>query len=154
MSLSTGELPKTRQEKELLRKMIRESPVSEEAAPKILEENFEEAIHFVNTCISLPSIPSQVKSIIEDDSCTNLTQSSAPFWIICAALKEHVLSEKSLPVPGTLPDMATDTASFVTLQQIYHRQAQAQVETIYRRACQIARNLGLPHETITENEVS
>lgn len=149
-----GELPKTRQEKEILRKMIRECPVPEESASKILEENFEEAIHFVNTCIFPPIIPAQVKSILEDDSCTNLTQSSTPFWIMCAALREHVLAEGSLPIPGSLPDMATDTASFVTLQQIYHSQAQVQAEAIYRRACQIARNLGLPHEVITENEVS
>lgn len=132
--------------------MIRECPVTEDS-PKLLEENFEEAIHFVNTCISLPSIPSRVKNILEDDSCTNLTQNSAPFWIMCAALREHVLAENSLPVPGTLPDMATDTTSFVTLQQIYHKEAQSQAEAIYRRSCQIARNLGMPNEAITENEV-
>lgn len=134
--------------------MIRESPVSEESSSKMLEENFEEAIHFVNTCISPPNIPPHVKDILEDDSCTNLTQSTTPFWVICAALREHFLAEGSLPVPGSLPDMATDTESFVTLQQIYHNQAQTQTEAIYRRACQIARNLGLPHEAITENEVS
>lgn len=134
--------------------MIRESPVSEDTAPKLLEENFEEAIHFVNTCISPPSISSYIRNILEDDSCINLTQTSTPFWIMSAALREHVLAERSLPVPGNLPDMATDTASFVTLQQIYHKQAQVQAEGIYRRACQIARNLGMPHEAIHENEVS
>lgn len=152
--LCVGELPKTRQEKEILRRMIRECPGLEGTIPTILEENFEEAIHFVNTCISTPSISSHVQNILEDDSCTNLTQNTAPFWVMCAALREHVLTEGCLPVPGSLPDMATDTASFVTLQQIYHKHAQIQAEAIYRRACQIARNLGLPHEAITENEVS
>lgn len=137
-----------------MRKAIRDSPVSEENAPKILEENFEEAIHFVNTSISPPSIPPHVKSILEDDSCRNLTQKSSHFWIMCAALREHVITEGSLPVPGSLPDMATDTASFITLQQIYYKQAQMQAEAIYRRSCQIARNLGLPHEAISEAEVS
>lgn len=149
-----GEIPKTRQEKEVLKKMIRESPVSEENAPKILEENFEEAIHFVNTAISPPVIPSRIKTILDDDSCTNLTQNTPHFWIMCAALREHVLAEGSLPVRGSLPDMVTDTTSFVTLQQIYHKQAQLQAEAIYRRTCQIARNLGMPHETISESEVS
>lgn len=133
--------------------MIRESPVSENA-PKLLEENFEEAIHFVNTCITPPTIPSHVQTILEDDNCINLTQNTSHFWIMCAALREHVLAEGSLPVRGSLPDMATDTTSFVTLQQIYHKQAYLEAEAIYRRTCEIARHLGLPHEAINETEVS
>lgn len=134
--------------------MIRESPISEENAPKLLEENFEESIHFVNTCITPATIPPRVTKILEDDSCTNLTQNSSHFWIMCAALREHLLAEGSLPVRGSLPDMATDTNSFVTLQQIYHQQANSEAEAIYRRTCEIARNLGLPHEAICETEVN
>jgi len=94
------------------------------------------------------------QTILEDDSCINLTQNSSPFWIMCAALREMVEAEGVLPLKGTLPDMAADTHSFINLQNIYHKQAQQQAESIYRRAAQIARNLGLPQETITENEVS
>lgn len=65
-----------------------------------------------------------------------------------------VQTEGALPVRGTLPDMAADTQSYVTLQNIYQRQAQHQAESIYRRASQITRNLGLPQDTVTENEVS
>lgn len=72
---------------------------------------------------------------------------------MCAALREMVEAEGALPVRGTLPDMAADTHSYVTLQNIYQKRAQQQAEVIYRRASQIARNLGLPQETITESEV-
>lgn len=134
--------------------MIRDSPIPDENGLKILEENFEEAIHFVNTCINPQPIPSNIQAILDDDSCINLTQNSSPFWVMCAALRELVQAEGALPVKGSLPDMAADTNSYITLQQLYHKQAQSQAEAVYRRASQIARNLGLPQDIIAESEVS
>lgn len=133
--------------------MIRDSPIPDENGVKLLEENFEEAVHYVNTCINPQKVPSNVQTILDDENCVNLTQNSSPFWIMCAALRELVQAEGALPVRGSLPDMAADTNSYITLQQIYHRQAQTQAETVYRRANEIARNLGLPQDTINENEV-
>lgn len=49
--------------------------------------------------------------------------------------------------------MSADTASYVTLQNIYHTRAMLQAESVYRRATQIATNLGLPQDLITETEV-
>lgn len=72
---------------------------------------------------------------------------------MCAALKEFVETEGCLPIKGVLPDMAADTTSYITLQQIYQRQAQFQAESIYRQATQISRGLGLPSDTISEAEV-
>lgn len=134
--------------------MIRNGPVSDDRTPRVLEENFEESIHYVNTSITPPTVPDNIKKILDDDCCTNLSQNSSPFWVMCAALRELVQTDGALPVRGSLPDMATDTASYVTLQHIYHKQAQTQSEIVYRRASQIARNLGLPQDAITENEVS
>ncbi|XP_018574459.1 NEDD8-activating enzyme E1 regulatory subunit [Anoplophora glabripennis] len=148
-----GNLPKTREQKNILKKMIRDSPIPDENGLKILEENFEEAIHFVNTCIHPQTVPSNIQALLNDDSCINLTQNSSPFWIMCAALRELVQANGTLPVKGSLPDMAADTNSYITLQQLYHKQAQSQAEAVYRRASQIARNLGLPQDVITENEV-
>ncbi|XP_044760074.1 NEDD8-activating enzyme E1 regulatory subunit isoform X2 [Coccinella septempunctata] len=150
---NNGALPVSREDKNQIRKMIRESAVNDENGIKTLEENFEEAIRFVNTCISNQTIPSQIREILEDDSCTNLTQKSRPFWIMCTALREFVETEGALPVRGTLPDMASDSESYITLQQIYQRKAQAQAESIYRRSCQIARNVGMHQDSISEQEV-
>lgn len=72
---------------------------------------------------------------------------------MCAALRELVQSEGALPVRGSLPDMAADTASYVALQQIYQKKAQSQVESVYRRAIQINRTLGLSPDSISEAEV-
>lgn len=148
-----GAIPKSRAQKEELKQMIRDSALPDEHGIKMLEENFEEAIHLVNTSINPVHIPFHVQAILDDESCTNLTQNSSPFWLMCAALKEHVQAEGTLPVRGVLPDMAADTQSYVTLQQIYQKQAQTQAENVYRRVSQIARNLGLHQDLITENEV-
>lgn len=72
---------------------------------------------------------------------------------MCAALREMVQCEGVLPIRGYLPDMAADTTSYVTLQQIYQRHAQIQCEAIYRRASQLARSLGQSQEALTESEV-
>lgn len=73
---------------------------------------------------------------------------------MCAALKELVEKEGALPVRGSLPDMAADTDSYVTLQQIYKRQADLQAEAVYRRSTQIARTLGQTGDEISERTVS
>ncbi|XP_066256113.1 nedd8-activating enzyme E1 regulatory subunit [Euwallacea similis] len=149
-----GNLPQKRAERELLKQMIKGNGHLEEGNNRfMLEENFEQAIHYVNTCISPKPISQHVQGILDDENCVNLTQKSSSFWIMCAALREMVETEGALPVRGTLPDMAADTHSYITLQNIYQKQAQHQAENIYRRASQIARNLGLPQDTITENEV-
>lgn len=73
---------------------------------------------------------------------------------MCAALRELVETEGALPVRGSLPDMAADTASFITLQQIYQKQAQSQAEAVYRRATQLARSLGQSQDFISESDVN
>lgn len=72
---------------------------------------------------------------------------------MCAALRETVQRDGSLPVRGSIPDMAADTKSFIAIQQIYQKQAQSQWEAIYRRASQMSRSLGQPQDIITEPEV-
>lgn len=73
---------------------------------------------------------------------------------MCAALRELVESDGALPARGSLPDMAADTTSFVTLQQLYQKQSQLQCESVYRRATQLARSLGQSQDFIIESEVS
>lgn len=63
-------MPSTRQEKEELKNMIQDSHNWEEGE---LEENFNEALRFVNTCIASTKIPSQVQAILNNEKCINLT---------------------------------------------------------------------------------
>lgn len=67
-----GKLPDTRQEREELRDMIRTGGKDDDQV--ILGENFDEAVHYVNTCIGQCKVPSRVRNILDDDRCRNLTQ--------------------------------------------------------------------------------
>uniref|UniRef100_A0A6P7FQU9 NEDD8-activating enzyme E1 regulatory subunit n=1 Tax=Diabrotica virgifera virgifera TaxID=50390 RepID=A0A6P7FQU9_DIAVI len=95
----------------------------------------------------------EINEILDDESCKKLTHDSSSFWIMCAALREFVQCEGALPVKGSLPDMAADTTSYISLQQLYHRHAELQAESVYRRASDMARDLGLPLDAITQSEV-
>lgn len=50
-------------------------------------------------------------------------ENGAFFWICISALKQYVKEEGTLPLPGSLPDMASDTASYVKLQTVYREKA-------------------------------
>ncbi|KAF5296155.1 hypothetical protein FQA39_LY12609 [Lamprigera yunnana] len=145
-----GLLPKTRTEKDELRDMIKASLPGD---CDLLEESYEEAIKLVNIGVGVTEVPPQIKKLLEEEKCTNLSVESSSFWVICAALREMVQSEGVLPLRGTIPDMASDTSSYIALQQLYQKQAQSQVESIYRRAMQISHTLGQAADTISEAEV-
>lgn len=63
-------MPSNRKEKEELMSMIRDSHNWENGD---LEENFSEAIHYVNTCTGSTKIPTNIQNILNDDKCVNLT---------------------------------------------------------------------------------
>lgn len=71
--LSKGELPKSYKEKSQLKQMIREGMRRDENDISNSEENFEEAVKAVNTCVGHTEIPENVTNILNDDQCINLT---------------------------------------------------------------------------------
>lgn len=75
----TGTMPSNRKEKEELKNMIRDSHNWDNGD---LEENFLEAIHYVNTCIGTTKIPIQVQSILNDDKCVNLTNEVVSVFMV------------------------------------------------------------------------
>lgn len=69
-----GSLPKIRKDKDELRQIIRDNiPVDDEGVP-ILGENYEQALQFVNTCVSPTTVPLDIRSILNDENCTRLSQ--------------------------------------------------------------------------------
>lgn len=61
-------------EKSTLRNLIKDGFCNSEEEECELEENFKEAIHYVNTCIGQLKIPTHVQNILDDERSTNLTQ--------------------------------------------------------------------------------
>nr|XP_033202932.1 NEDD8-activating enzyme E1 regulatory subunit isoform X2 [Bombus vancouverensis nearcticus] len=153
--LNNGELPKTYKEKSQLKEMIKEGMRRDENDTANSEENFEEAIKAVNTCVGCTEIPENVMNILNDDKCINLTAKSSSFWIIAKAIKDFVENEGGglLPLKGTLPDMTADTEKYITFQQIYHKQAIVDAEAVWRRTLQLLRQLGKSSDSISERDV-
>ncbi|XP_029031867.1 NEDD8-activating enzyme E1 regulatory subunit isoform X1 [Osmia bicornis bicornis] len=153
--LEKGELPKTYKEKQQLREMIKKGIRRDDNDIANSEENFEEAIKAVNTCIGPTEISDSVMNILNDNQCINLTAKSSSFWIIAKAVKDFIQNEGGglLPLKGTLPDMIADTEKYITLQQIYHKQAAADVEAVWRRTLQLLRQLGKSSDSISERDV-
>ncbi|KAK1133526.1 hypothetical protein K0M31_011328 [Melipona bicolor] len=153
--LSKRELPKSYNEKSQLKQMIREGIRRDENDTSNSEENFEEAVKAVNTCIGRTEIPENVMNILNNDQCINLTAKSSSFWIIAKAVRDFVENEGGglLPLKGTLPDMTADTEKYITLQQIYHKQAIADAEAVWRRTLQLLRQLGKSSDSIPERDV-
>ncbi|XP_076295224.1 nedd8-activating enzyme E1 regulatory subunit APP-BP1 isoform X2 [Lasioglossum baleicum] len=150
-----GEIPKTYKEKQQLKEMIKGGMRRDENDTKNSEENFEEAIKAVNTCIGHTKIPDNVASVLNDEQCVNLTTKNSSFWIIAKAIKDFCENEGGglLPLKGTLPDMTADTEKYIMLQQIYHKQAAADAEVVWRRTAQLLRQLGKPSDSISERDV-
>ncbi|PBC27666.1 NEDD8-activating enzyme E1 regulatory subunit [Apis cerana cerana] len=154
-TLHKKDLPKTYKEKHQLKEMIKEAMRRDENDTANSEENFEEAIKAVNTCVGHTEIPDNVMNILNDDQCINLTAKSSSFWIIAKAVRDFVENEGAglLPLKGTLPDMTADTEKYITLQQIYYKQAIADAESVWRRTLQLLRQLGKSSDSISERDV-
>ncbi|KAK0094715.1 hypothetical protein PV326_010216 [Microctonus aethiopoides] len=150
-----GDLPKSYKEKQQLSQMIRDAIRKDEQDIPIGEENFEEAIRAVNTCIGSTLVPKNVMRILNDECCVNLTAKSSSFWIIARAIRDFMQNEglNLLPVKGALPDMTADSDKYITLQQIYHKQALSDVESVWRHTISLLRQLGRSSDSISEKDV-
>ena len=104
---------------------------------KIDEENFDEAIAQAYRVTPGPAVPRAVSALFDDPTlqagAALLTESTPPFFHLLAALKEYVAHDpQTLPVSATLPDMHTDTKSYVELQTIYKDQARRERDAFAR----------------------
>ncbi|CAL1290314.1 unnamed protein product [Larinioides sclopetarius] len=149
-SRNDGQMPKNMKEKNLLK-----AEIAKGARKKDDEENFEEACRAVNRSITTTNVPSEVREILSNPLCENLTSESKSFWILAKALKEFVDNEGQgcLPVRGVIPDMTSDTQRYIKLQNIYKAKADEDAHIVYARVQQLLSNLGKPPNFISEHEV-
>ncbi|EDS44112.1 NEDD8-activating enzyme E1 regulatory subunit [Culex quinquefasciatus] len=148
VSAHDGRYPANYKEKTELRDLIRSKMSAD-------EENHEEAIKAVNSSFGGGKPNSAIKEILADDCCINVNKESNAFWILARALRDFVENEGAglLPLPGVLPDMTADTASYINLQNVYRSQAAHDSEIVYRRARQLLKELNKPNDLITEKDV-
>jgi len=113
-------LPKTFAERKAFQRFVEDMKV------KIDEENFDEASAQTFRIAPQP-IPSGIKKLFDDPGLKHLNRNSKPFFHLLAALKEYVLSQEegrqTLPLSANLPDIKSDTKSYVEVQTMYKQRA-------------------------------
>ncbi|KAF7792179.1 hypothetical protein EIP86_003210 [Pleurotus ostreatoroseus] len=127
-----GKMPQTYAEKQAFKAAIAAHKV------KIDEENFEEAEAQAFRLWSEKPVPLDVSALFDlpplnvactitpsPSSNTNADPGSpnADFHALLCTLKAFVVSEGALPLTASLPDMKTDTVSYVRLQKMYRERA-------------------------------
>uniref|UniRef100_A0A6M2DU04 NEDD8-activating enzyme E1 regulatory subunit n=1 Tax=Xenopsylla cheopis TaxID=163159 RepID=A0A6M2DU04_XENCH len=143
-----GHVPTTYKEKSELRDLIKAGMTAD-------EENYEEAIRAVNSNLGGGKATSDIRKILDDNSCINLTRKSTPFWVMAHALRKFELKEGKgwLPVEGVIPDMTADTKSYIALQQVYKDQFNYDVEIVMKYVQDLIQELDLPVDYVTEQDV-
>lgn len=87
------------------------------------ETNFIEASNSIHRALRKTEIPNYLLQLFQHDRLKSLNKDSLFFWILINALKNFIKKFNQLPLLGTLPDMASDTINYITLQTIYKEKA-------------------------------
>jgi hypothetical protein len=73
-----------------------------------------------DTCMYAPKqVPSEIHALFKDEKASADSTCDEVFWILVRALKAFVDKYGFLPLSGSLPDMHSDTKSYVELQTLY-----------------------------------
>ena len=89
------------------------------------------------------------------DSAAISRKSQLAFWVMAAAVEQFVSKEGDglLPLVGTIPDMTSDTTTYVKLQQLYASQAASDVAIVQANVREIAAAEGLSTDLVTPEEL-
>lgn len=150
-STHNGQLPKTEEEKLSFQKQILAAGREYQHA-----HNFQEARDNAYLCYVPYSIPSEVRDILNDDKCNNLTADSKSYWILARALKEFIAKEGEgvyLPLPGSLPDISTFAPIYIALQKLYNAKAAQDCEAFAAHVRTLLKSIGRPEDSISEEKI-
>jgi len=144
-----GASPTTKEEKNEFKIQLRNGQKNQQ------EVNFNEAIALSYKVSSPTTIPSGVKEILEDPAAHNLSAHSSAFWVLVNALKKFVDHEGAglLPLMGSIPDMTSDTQTYISLQEVYQRKAQEDVDAVSRHVAANLSAIGKSHDSISQEDI-
>lgn len=131
-----SDLPRIRKEKDEFKQIL--DQLSHHSAYDVNDsnrslENFEEAKRTIPSRLVTTTVPSAVGELFQDRSCLELSNQSHIFWFIINAIKLFTENEGQglLPVRGEVPDMLTNTSSYVKLVDMYQEQAKRDRDVVY-----------------------
>ncbi|KAI5970291.1 hypothetical protein CANMA_000643 [Candida margitis] len=145
-----GEPPSTYNEKKSFKNLI------ESMSRNInLETNFIEALQSCHRAFQKTELPQSIKSLVESIDSRPITAQTSIFWIYIAALREFLLLNNNiLPLPGKLPDMASDSKNYTMLSRLYRDKAIKDQELFTNQVYKILDQVGKPRDSITSESIA
>ncbi|KDQ10726.1 hypothetical protein BOTBODRAFT_488758 [Botryobasidium botryosum FD-172 SS1] len=119
---------------------------------KIDEENFDEAVAQAYRAWTATSVPREIEALFSDPACTNVTSESTPFFLLLHALSHYTRRTGLLPLSSTLPDMKSDTTSYIHLQNLYKTRAREELEDFAKVVSGVLDEVNAPQELRTTVE--
>jgi amyloid beta precursor protein binding protein 1 len=116
------------------------------------ETNFQEAVKHKSMAFTASSLPGPVQELIEEASQQPLTKDDSEFDILLNSLKIFIeRSNGCAPLNGQVPDMTSQSASFVRIQKIYHDKAVSDMHALKAIISSVLLELGRnPSEILDE----
>lgn len=116
------------------------------------ETNFIEASQSVHRALQSTRVPQPILNLFEHSKIKdeNLNYHSPMFWIYVKALKNFVIKNDVLPLPGNIPDMASDTTNYIKIQSIYREKALKDMNEFTVEVLKILENAGRSEEGINK----
>ncbi|CAF0867898.1 unnamed protein product [Rotaria sordida] len=119
-------------------------------------ENFEEAKRTIPSRLVKTNLPSTIKELFQDQSCFELSEQTNIFWFIIHAIKLFTENEGQglLPVRGEVPDMITNTDSYIKILKIYQEQAKKDCEIVNNYLFDLLKKYRLSNEYIDSYDLA
>ncbi|VDN57167.1 unnamed protein product [Dracunculus medinensis] len=114
------------------------------------EENFSEGRAAIIRSLHKTCTPKKTQELLEHPKAVDPDHSQ--FWIHVAALRRFVLQHNKLPLSGQLPDMISDTKTYVRLASIFRQKAICDAKEVYRNVCSILNEKGYSQEFFKFND--
>jgi amyloid beta precursor protein binding protein 1 len=116
---------KKKEKEEREKNQVKEDIFSSALFEQTEEENFKDALSKSFQAWVPVEIHDDVLAVMNDSRAESLTKESTDFWFLVSGLKRYVANEGKgyLPLPGSLPDMTSDSETYMKLQGIYRRKA-------------------------------
>ncbi|KTW28465.1 hypothetical protein T552_01726 [Pneumocystis carinii B80] len=146
---NNGMLPCTDEEKQQFKETIRTymQGFDEESIEEVL------SVSWRASCMTL--IPDEIQSILKDEKSVNISSESSEFWILCHAISNYVSAEGKglLPLSGAIPDMKSDSESYIKLQNVYRQKAQEDYECVRKYVQDILLSISQPISKISDEKI-
>lgn len=109
----------------------------------------------MSSSFSKTELPQSIKALVESIDSKPIDVKTSIFWIYIAALRDFLkLNNNILPLPGKLPDMASDTKNYTTLSRLYRKKALQDQQLFTEQVYNILDQIGRPRESVTTESIA